>query len=205
MIGFEYICKLHGIQYKEIAEMLMISKQTINSWTSGVRKIPKKYLPILSQRFKIPEVYFQKEFSKIDEIEIQKMRLKNELQGIDIEHINTALAISPGKIKSRKSRGTDKEIVHSYKVKSESLFVGIEEKSNIKFLNATSKSKGGFNSVSEVLELFKMFTDILADEKVSKEVLRKLLLATKSSYQGYHSEDEFVLKVSSEIKRLDKK
>lgn len=79
MIGFEYICKLFDIQYKDVAEKLKISKQTVNSWTSGRRKIPQKYLPILSKRFNIPEEYLQKKLENIDKMKIQRIKLDNEL------------------------------------------------------------------------------------------------------------------------------
>lgn len=80
MIGLEYICNLYNIQYKEIAEMLGISKQTINSWVTGRRKIPKKYLPNLSNKFDIPEEYFQKEINDVDKLVIQKLKLEKELK-----------------------------------------------------------------------------------------------------------------------------
>jgi len=81
MIGFEYICNLFNIQYKDVAKELELSKQTINSWTSGKRKIPKKYIPILSEKFdNIPEEYFQKEIADIDKIKIQRIKLDNEIE-----------------------------------------------------------------------------------------------------------------------------
>lgn len=80
MIGLEYICNLYNIQYKEIAEMLGISKQTINSWVTGRRKIPRKYLPSISKKFDISEEYFQKEINDVDKLIIQKLKLENELK-----------------------------------------------------------------------------------------------------------------------------
>ena len=81
MIGFEYICNLFNKKYINIAKELGITRQTINSWTSGRRKIPKKYIPILSEKFdNIPEEYFQKEIADIDKIKIQRIKLDNEIE-----------------------------------------------------------------------------------------------------------------------------
>ena len=70
MLGFTYICKLHDVEYLEIADILGIKKQTINCWISGARKIPKKHLPILAERFKTPEEYFQREIDTVGKIAI---------------------------------------------------------------------------------------------------------------------------------------
>jgi len=83
IIGFEYICNLHNIAYVEIANLLDISKQTVNSWTAGRRKIPTKYLPVLSKKFNIPESFFQKEIDTFDQVKIQKYKLENEINRID--------------------------------------------------------------------------------------------------------------------------
>jgi len=208
MIGFEYICKLQGIQYKQIAEMLDISKQTVNSWTSGARKIPKKYLPTLSQRFKIPEIYLQKELSKIEELEIQKMRLENELVGIEYE--NTYFDKSTGKEELIKSIYYDNGIVDSishtkYESEVEGLVGDIKETINKSFNDDSNSLYQALNSSSKVVDLYQMFTDLVADEKVNKSMLEIVLLATKTTYQDYSSENEFVLKIANDIKELDTK
>lgn len=76
MIGIEYILKIFDISNTELAEELGIKKQNITRWIKGERPIPKKYLPILSEKFKIPEEYYQKEINDTDRIEIQKLKLK---------------------------------------------------------------------------------------------------------------------------------
>ena len=82
IIGFEYICNLYNIKYIEIAEELGISKQTINSWVSGIRRIPDKHLPKLSEKFKLSQEYFKKELSVEDKIAILEneiIRLKGDM------------------------------------------------------------------------------------------------------------------------------
>ncbi|MEJ8553906.1 hypothetical protein [Tepidibacter sp. Z1-5] len=86
MIGLEYILSLYNMQHIELAEKLGIKKQNINLWIKGKQKIPKKYLPILKELFKIEEDYFTKELNEIEKLEIQKEKLKKDLKPVIKEH-----------------------------------------------------------------------------------------------------------------------
>lgn len=70
------------MQYIELAQYLGIKKQNINMWIKGKQKIPKKYLPILEELFHIDAAYFIKELNDIEKLEIQKEKLKRDLQPI---------------------------------------------------------------------------------------------------------------------------
>lgn len=80
MIGLEYILGLYHMQHNELAEHLGIKKQNINLWIKGRQNIPKKYLPVLEELFHIKANYFTKELGEIDRLEIQKEKLKRDLQ-----------------------------------------------------------------------------------------------------------------------------
>lgn len=80
MIGLEYILNLFNMQHNELAEKLGIKKQNINLWVKNKQKIPKKHIPKLSSIFGIEEDYFQKELTKIDELNIQNLKIQNEMQ-----------------------------------------------------------------------------------------------------------------------------
>ncbi|WP_297422150.1 hypothetical protein [Clostridium sp.] len=82
MKGLEYILNLYNMQHTELAEKLGIKKQNINLWLRDEsRKIPKKYLPTLSEIFGgLDEKYFQKELDDTDKLIIQKEKLKRELK-----------------------------------------------------------------------------------------------------------------------------
>lgn len=51
-------------------------------WIKGKQNIPKKYLPVLSDLFQLKAKYFTKELDDIDKLEIQKEKLKKELNPI---------------------------------------------------------------------------------------------------------------------------
>ncbi len=86
MIGLEYILNLYNMQHIELAEKLGIKKQNINMWIKGKQNIPKKYLPILEELFGLNEKYFTKELDEIDQLEIQKEKLKSDLKPVIKKH-----------------------------------------------------------------------------------------------------------------------
>lgn len=70
------------MQHIELAEKLGIKKQNINMWVKRKQKIPKKYLPVLEEIFKLDQIYFQKELNEIEKLEIQKEKLKIDLSPV---------------------------------------------------------------------------------------------------------------------------
>lgn len=82
MLGLEYILSIYNMQHIELAEKLGIKKQNINLWIKRKQNIPKKYLPVLEELFGIKKEYFQKELDEIEKLEIQKEKLKKELNPV---------------------------------------------------------------------------------------------------------------------------
>lgn len=82
LIGLEYILNLYNLQHIELAERLGIKKQNINMWVKGRQNIPKKYLPVLEEFFGIDQSYFGRELSEIEQLEIQKEKLKRDLNPV---------------------------------------------------------------------------------------------------------------------------
>lgn len=82
LIGLEYILNLYNLQHIELAEKLGIKKQNINMWVKGRQNIPKKYLPVLEELFGIDQSYFGRKLSEIEQLEIQKEKLKRDLNPV---------------------------------------------------------------------------------------------------------------------------
>ncbi|MCB2292419.1 helix-turn-helix domain-containing protein [Clostridium algoriphilum] len=184
MIGLEFILNLYGMQQQELAVKLKIKKQNINLWFKGRQDVSKKHLHTLSEMFNIPQEYFQKELGEIDKLEIQKMKLETSVES----DIGVGYAIER----------------YDYEIKERKLFVQIGNTLTTCFND--EKSDGGLYDASELLDLYKMFTDIVADKEINKSILEGLLLATVNKYQGNSTEkDKFVLKVADEIKEYNKK
>lgn len=92
IIGLEYILALYDIQHIDLANYLGIKKQNINLWIKGKQKIPKKYIPILEEYFGINKDYFNKNIDEIDKLEIQKEKLKKDLNPIIKEQQSVYIA-----------------------------------------------------------------------------------------------------------------
>lgn len=74
------------MQYIELADFLGIRKQNINMWVKQKQNIPKKHLPVLEEYFGIDHIYFIKELTEIEKLEIQKEKLKKDLQPVITRH-----------------------------------------------------------------------------------------------------------------------
>lgn len=86
MIGLEFLLGLYNMQHVELAEQLGIKKQNINMWVKQKQSIPKKYLPVLAELFSIDKELLSKELSEIEKLEIQKEKLKKDLQPVVTKH-----------------------------------------------------------------------------------------------------------------------
>lgn len=53
MIGLELVVKLRNLEYKQIAEHLEISPQTVSDWIKGKRRVPPKRIAQLSEYLNI--------------------------------------------------------------------------------------------------------------------------------------------------------
>lgn len=86
MNGLKYILNLYQMQHIDLADKLGIKKQNINMWIKGKQNIPKKYFPVLEEMFGINAVYFSKELTDLDKLEIQKEKLKRDLKPVVESH-----------------------------------------------------------------------------------------------------------------------
>lgn len=82
MLGLEYILLIYNMQHVELAERLGIKKQNINLWIKRKQNIPNKHLLNLEMLFGVKKEYFTKELNEIEKIEIQKEKLKKELNPV---------------------------------------------------------------------------------------------------------------------------
>lgn len=78
MIGLEYLLDINNMQSKQLAKMLGVGKATVSSWINKKRLISTKHYEKLKEIFKVPEEYFQREISELDQIELQKIKIDND-------------------------------------------------------------------------------------------------------------------------------
>ncbi|MBV4450027.1 helix-turn-helix domain-containing protein [Clostridium tyrobutyricum] len=210
MIGFEYICNLFNKKYINIAKELGITRQTINSWTSGKRKIPKKYIPILSEKFNVPQEYFQKEINDIDELQIQKIKLNNEIKKHEYEDVVTDP--DTGEEITVTNTGIDKGALfniymNQYKIDEKNLLKSIQESLNRRFGDDEKDEDEydyGLSDANEVLSLYKNFMELVNNVDIDNRTLKNILIGIKVAYGKAFGGEKFVRKIAKDIKEYDK-
>ncbi|WP_340032536.1 helix-turn-helix transcriptional regulator [Paenibacillus sp. FSL K6-1122] len=70
-IGLEYITKIFGGSYTDVANRLQITPQTVSDWIRGKRKISSSKIDELATLFKLDKHLFQKELTEVEKIEIE--------------------------------------------------------------------------------------------------------------------------------------
>ncbi|KEH91616.1 helix-turn-helix domain-containing protein [Clostridium novyi] len=85
MIGLELIAKLRFMEYKDIAERIGVTPQTINAWIKGRRKIPLRRKEQLSVLLNVNEDLIDKYLKDEEIVNLRDNILKNEIGNIDKE------------------------------------------------------------------------------------------------------------------------
>lgn len=94
VLGLELAVRLKGINYREIAEMLDVTPQSVSSWVNRKREIPTKRLKQLSKYFGVDESLLGKEISDSEKAVIhyqlghpmnEKLVIEGELDELDNE------------------------------------------------------------------------------------------------------------------------
>lgn len=167
MNGLEYVLGLYNMQHIELAEKLGIKKQNINMWIKGKQNIPKKYLPVLEETFKINREYFSKDLTEIDKLEIQKEKLKHEIEPV----INN--------YEERFSIGEENDIIQKPIYNKEEINT-IER--NIEKAKLTQKFKEALDIVDNNphMESYKIMVELM--EKVPYEIILKRIIEALGHY-----------------------
>ncbi len=182
LIGLEYVLSLYNLTQQELAEELGIKKQNISQWVKGSRKIPKKYLTYLSEKFKIPVPYFSMEIKKSDELKIKIIKLKNENPFQKVNRVFDPI------------RREFKEEVYEQSVENEITLLNIEIERqelleiiykiiNFDFDNKTDHIKEYANENRKIIGVFDYITTILESKKVESDFLMEILNAVVLSFK----------------------
>ncbi|WP_294153955.1 helix-turn-helix transcriptional regulator [uncultured Clostridium sp.] len=173
MIGLEYIVNLYNYQFKDIAEQLGVSKQVVNGWIKERYKISSKHLPKLATIFNVPEKYFQKELTELEKLEIQNLKISNEVIKHEIKDT------SKEKIKEILIEGVDITSLRFNDLQKKQLIM----QDNIsKVLQDSLKIKPELVHEDEIdvgnyiVNLFEMFTEIIKGESIRLDVIHDILI-----------------------------
>lgn len=176
MIGLEYIVKEFQIEYKEVAESLGISPQTLQDWLKQRRKIPAKRLEQLSNMFGLPIAFFQKELDLMEKGEVA-IRYLERISSVE----EIPLQIDEGDTKYFYQKGTYENEIQLIKESMENK----KKQNNIKeslinlleidslLINSDAESERAAQepllSNSSNTETFYKVINIMKDEKISDD------------------------------------
>ena len=86
MIGLEYIRKLYRDTTSSLAEKLGISNVNISHWETQKKPIPEKRLEELSQIYDIPQKFFSKELTRLEELKIEYKKVSHDYDESVVEY-----------------------------------------------------------------------------------------------------------------------
>ncbi|ELC8387954.1 helix-turn-helix transcriptional regulator [Clostridium perfringens] len=180
MIGLEFICANKGIQYKELAEKIGVSRQSITNWVTGRNKIPTYHCMSMSKVFNnISTEWFNKELTESD-----KVILLDLLDDDNIKKLNEKTNSKRIEVKLFKS-----QIINNI---NEYMDYWIN-KNDIELLEIGK----------EKLKLIDKFLMIMCTSKVSSKTLKKTLSVLDTNTKE-DTEDNFVKSLKLLIEKEEK-
>ncbi|WP_415272571.1 helix-turn-helix domain-containing protein [Clostridium perfringens] len=180
MIGLEFICANKGMQYKELAEKIDVSRQSITNWVTGRNKIPTNHCMNMSKMFgNIPSEWFNKELSESDKVILLDLLDEDNRKKLTDK---------------TNSKRTEVKLFQNQIVDNIGKYMDYWINNNDTSLLEVGKEK---------LELLEKFFIVMYSSKVSIETLRKILsvLDTNSKEQ---IEDNFIKSLKLLIEKEEK-
>ena len=209
MIGLEYLCNINNIEFKDLASELGLGKSTVSNWIAGRRKISEKYYEKLKEVFKVPEEYFQKELDELDKLQLQRIKLEND--AVEYTYLDTVWDdYSQEYIEIEK---TACSIPHEHMeildldIQKKELFKNIDSLIAEKVENVESEWEY-IGNMSEILELFEIFYDIIKKEVIPYRRIKDVLNSIKVAKDKRFESHIFIRKLSNVIRQqmlLDEK
>lgn len=201
MIGIQYLCEIFGISYADLGRRLGISRQTIAAWTSGRRKVSEKHYEKLKEIFKVNEMYFNKELTELDKLNLQRIKLENNTveytykdtiwdeetkQEIEVDRVGYNMPVETMEM-------LDLDIKHK------ELFKNIDDL----IARRTEGAEDEWDYIrkkSEVLEVFELLYEIMNKEYVPYRRVKNILDSVKVAKEKRMESDLFVRKLAAIIR-----
>lgn len=169
MLGLTYIRKIYGFSMDELAIKLEVSKQTISKWENLKIPISLDRVKQLSEIFSIPENYFSKELNEIEKLEVQKIKIINELKPVIVGYEQN-YEFDKRNIISVPIYNTDKEIKQAE--------LQIEK---IKVVEGIKELINNCNSTNE-LDKFRLFLMLLKSDNTNQNIVKYTIEAVCHYY-----------------------
>ena len=209
--GLEYILKLYDVQQKELADELGINKQNITLWIKEKQKISRKYLPVLAQRFDIPEKYFQKELTELDKNYIKRKKLNESVENGTVEGDNVVWDKNSQEYVTLKRKTCDSESLQSYQlldVQEKEIKTIYKIRSIMNDMKETDPFGRYIEKYKDNIELFDRYADIVGAKRLNKRLICEVLKTLEWFEQEIEKKEqgsslkEINEDVNKEMKRL---
>lgn len=212
MLVLEYALQEFNISFADLAKELGIDRSNITIWLSGKRPIPKKYLPLLSAKLKIPQEWLSQELTKLKKLEIDNIKLKNQIHFEEIE--DTFIDENGEEVKYMR----DVEVSGVIDVLQFNESLVMHEKALLR-LNSTLDTtdcdciEDATNKISEHALVINMFSEIMESKKLNQYTFKKILssmhiyLQTKKGFGKLYNydDDKFVKQLVKLISKEEEK
>lgn len=161
-IGLTYIRKLYNYSMQELAERMIVSKQTVSKWESKKKPITAERINQLSKLFIQDERYFTESLTKTDELRIQQRKLANEEDELKLtqviedgegNEIEIPLYINSNQIEDLSDEISKNKIIEEVR----------QIMRKVKYREIEESGIYGWNVVTR----FQQFIDIIKSEKIN--------------------------------------
>lgn len=210
MIGLYFIRKLYNMSMDELAHNLNITKQTVSKWEKRKIPISDKRLNQLSNLFNIQEKYFQKELNEIDELEIQNIKLNNELKNSEYEFEDTITDPDTGEEIIVPQISIDEGALfdfslNSYNLNQKKLLIAIKDSMDRQFEENNDEYRDyGLGHANEILELYERFLKLVNNTDIDNNTIKRVLMGVQLAYGKIFDSEKFVRKIAKDIKEYNK-
>jgi transcriptional regulator with XRE-family HTH domain len=194
----------------ELAHNLNITKQTVSKWEKRKIPISDKRLNQLSNLFNIQEKYFQKELNEIDELEIQNIKLNNELKNSEYEFEDTITDPDTGEEIIVPQISIDEGALfdfslNSYNLNQKKLLIAIKDSMDRQFEENNDEYRDyGLGHANEILELYERFLKLVNNTDIDNNTIKRVLMGVQLAYGKIFDSEKFVRKIAKDIKEYNK-
>ena len=82
--AFKFLVEQTGTKYIDIANELDVTRQMVNIWAKGSRKIADKYISTISEMLGVPERYLREGLTDREKLQFRKQQLIKECKKLNI-------------------------------------------------------------------------------------------------------------------------
>lgn len=211
MLGLKYLRTLKQLSLQDVADKMGVAVQTVGKWEKS-RIIPPARVKQLANIFNVNEKYILEELSEIDKLEVQKIRLDNELKKTEI--VETLVDDMTGKEATTIREYIDVEDMIQiskvdFEIRKRRYLKKIEESLDACLQNTNKDNDEVLASLDNANDLLKFYEDfcyLVNNAKVNKDALTGLMKAIDLYYTGKFSTDRFTSSfIKGVINLIDKK